>query len=70
MRKIGGMFHYEPNTPIENGYFSRICSPGDDLAFTMSGRCGIYYCLRVKSRMCLCIPVERSLLLLRKPDIS
>ena len=44
MRKIGGMFHYEPNTPIENGYFSRICSPGDDLAFTMSGRCGIYYC--------------------------
>ena len=20
MRKIGGMFHYEPNTPIENGY--------------------------------------------------
>lgn len=77
MRKIGGMFHYEPNTPIENGYFSRICSPGDDLAFTMSGRCGIYYCLQdiarydtVKSRMCLCIPVERSLLLLRKPDIS
>ena len=46
MRKIGGMFHYEPNTPIENGYFSRICSPGDDLAFTMSGRCGIYYCLQ------------------------
>lgn len=46
MRKIGGMFHYEPNTPIENGYFSRICSPGDDLAFTMFGRCGIYYCLQ------------------------
>ena len=46
MRKIGGMFHYEPSTPIENGYFSRICSPGDDLAFTMSGRCGIYYCLQ------------------------
>ena len=43
MRKIGGMFHYEPSKPIENGYFSRICSPKDDLAFAMSGRCGIYY---------------------------
>ena len=37
MRKIGGMFHYEPSKPIENGYFSRICSPKDDLAFAMSG---------------------------------
>ena len=46
MRKIGGMFHYEPSKPIENGYFSRICSPKDDLAFAMSGRCGIYYCLQ------------------------
>lgn len=46
MRKIGGMFHYEPSTPVENGYFSRICSPDDELAFTMSGRCGIYYCLQ------------------------
>lgn len=46
MRKIGGMFHYEPSTPIENGYFSSISSPNDDLAFTMSGRCGIYYCLQ------------------------
>ena len=77
MRKIGGMFHYEPSTPIENGYFSSISSPNDDLAFTMSGRCGIYYCLQEiachdmrKSHMCLCIPVRRSLLLLRKPDIS
>ena len=77
MRKIGGMFHYEPSTPIENGYFSSISSPNDDLAFTMSDGCGIYYCLQDiarydtrKSRMCLCIPVERSLLLLRKPDIS
>ena len=26
MRKIGGMFHYEPSKPIENGYFSRILS--------------------------------------------
>ena len=46
MRKIGGLFNYEPSKPIENGYFSRICSPNDDLAFTMSGRCGIYYCLQ------------------------
>ena len=46
MRKIGGMFHYEPSTPIENRYFSSISSPNDDLAFTMSGRCGIYYCLQ------------------------
>lgn len=50
MRKIGGMFHYEPSTPIENGYFSSICSPNDDLAFTMSGRCGIYYCLQEIAR--------------------
>ena len=65
MRKIGGMFHYEPSTPIENGYFSSISSPNDDLAFTMSGRCGIYYCLqglhvtiRVKSHMCLLYTCE------------
>lgn len=50
MRKIGGMFHYEPSTPIENGYFSSISSPNDDLAFTMSGRCGIYYCLQEIAR--------------------
>ena len=47
MRKIGGMFHYEPSKPIENGYFSRICSPKDDLAFAMSGRCGIYFFARL-----------------------
>lgn len=41
MRKIGGLFNYEPSKPIENGYFSRICSPSDDLAFNMSGRCDI-----------------------------
>ena len=72
MRKIGGMFHYEPSTPIENRYFSSISSPNDDLAFTMSGRCGIYYCLQEIAchDMCLCIPVRRSFLLLRKPDIS
>ena len=50
MRKIGGLFNYEPSKPIENGYFSRICSPNDDLAFTMSGRCGIYYCLQEIAR--------------------
>ena len=46
MRKIGGLFNYEPSKPTENGYFSRICSPSDDLAFNMSGRCAIYYCLQ------------------------
>lgn len=45
MNQIGGMFYYEPGLCQENGYFSRVCPEGGDLAFTMSGRCGIYYCL-------------------------
>ena len=45
MKKIGGMFYYEPCKVAENGYFERVCPPGGDLAFTMSGRCGLYYCL-------------------------
>ena len=45
MKKIGGMFYYEPCKVAENGYFERVCPPDGDLAFTMSGRCGLYYCL-------------------------
>ena len=45
MNKIGGMFYYEQSNPQENGYFDQICPSDGDLAFTMSGRCGIYYCL-------------------------
>ena len=36
MKKIGGMFYYEPCKVAENGYFERVCPPGGDLAFTMS----------------------------------
>ena len=45
MKKIGGMFYYEACRPEENGYFERVCPADGDLAFTMSGRCGLYYCL-------------------------
>ncbi len=45
MKQIGGMFYYEPCKPTQNGYFDQIGLQGGDLAFTMSGRCGIYYCL-------------------------
>ena len=45
MKKIGGMFYYEPCKVAENGYFERVCPPDGDLAFTMSGRCGLYYSL-------------------------
>ena len=37
MKKIGGMFYYEPCKVAENGYFERVCPPDGDLAFTMSG---------------------------------
>ena len=39
------MFYYEPCKVAENGYFERVYPPDGDLAFTMSGRCGLYYCL-------------------------
>ena len=69
MRKIGGMFHYEPSTPIENRYFSSISSPNDDLAFTMSGRCGIYYCLqdiaRYDTRKVAYVPICTAFSILR-----
>lgn len=45
MRKIGGSFREEPTCATENGFFEEICPQGGDLKFTMSGRCGIYYCL-------------------------
>lgn len=36
----------EPATETDNRYFQRICPSDGEVAFTMSGRCGIYHCLR------------------------
>ena len=43
---IGGTFPPEKTEVGENGYFSKICPENGEAAFTMSGRCGIYYCLK------------------------
>ena len=46
MKMIGGTFPPEKTETTENGYFSRICPADGEVRFTMSGRCGIYYCLQ------------------------
>ena len=76
MNKIGGMFYYEQSNPQENGYFDQICPSDGDLAFTMSGRCGIYYCLEDilltdtrKVAYSPCIPARRYSPPLKKPAI-
>lgn len=45
MRKIGGTFPLEPTLSTDNGFFDKICPPGGDVCFMMSGRCGMYRCL-------------------------
>lgn len=46
MKMIGGMFPLETAMEAENGFFTRMTPPEGDLVFMMSGRCGIYHCLR------------------------
>ena len=46
MRKIGGSFDIECTLEQDNGYFGALCPPDGGLRFMMSGRCGIYYCLK------------------------
>lgn len=45
MIKIGGMFPLEPTLPKKNTYFDQFKHMGD-MAFAMSGRCAMYYCLK------------------------
>lgn len=46
MKIIGGTFPPEKTEFAENGFFEHICPEDGEVVFTMSGRCGIYYCLQ------------------------
>lgn len=43
--EIGGFFSYEDVRPVQRDFVETLCPHPGDVAYLMSGRCAIYYCL-------------------------